>query len=144
MRIGTRTSPEHGRRCPFYSFALAFPFLAEFWKEEILLPSKVVTEGFVEEEILAGASTLGGEAGAKVINRPRRMGSGRLNVIQKPSLTVERVPDTRRGGGQGLGGGPPPKIAGAEAYICGRPAARLTSQQDCPSAQPFSAGSHPR
>lgn len=49
----------------------------------------MVTEGFVEEEILAGASTLGGEAGAKVINRPRWMGPGRLNVIQKPSLTVE-------------------------------------------------------
>lgn len=89
MCIGTQTSPEHGRQFLFYSFALAFPFLAEFWKEEILLPSKVVMEAFVEEEILAGASTLGGEAGAKVINRPRWMGPGRLNVIQKPSLTVE-------------------------------------------------------
>ena len=48
-----------------------------------MLPSKVIKEGFVEEESPACASVLGpgGRQGPSVINRPGLMGPGRVNVI---------------------------------------------------------------
>ena len=36
--------------CSVPLLAFSLPFLVGFWRLEMLLPSRVVTEGFVEEE----------------------------------------------------------------------------------------------
>lgn len=70
-----------------------------------MLPSKVIKEGFVEEESPACASVLGpgGRQGPSVINRPGLMGPGRVNVIPIPSTMAGKylTPEGEGAGGWG-------------------------------------------
>jgi hypothetical protein len=129
---------------PILFFPLPFSFFScQLWRKESLLPHYVVMEGFVEEVSPAWASVLcaGERQGPGVINRPGSVGPG----DECDTDTQHHgwgLPDTGRGGGRGLGGTPPPKIARAQDYLSGYPTTRLTSPQD--SHQPsFSIDSSP-